>query len=231
MSKNPRNCLEGIGDDLVQSIVAFYSEPNSKASTAKRFGLTMHTMTRFLKETGVARGKYSAERNNLVSRGIKKMLRENPEIVEARIKLHTGSKRSTESRKRMQESAWKRMANQTDRFVSKAELQFGEFLRNKLGLHVEHQYRSGLKPFDFLVDGRVLVEFDGPHHYDPNYYMCQSGQVYFAQQQKRDAKREQIAKQLGMKLVVVQQRELDKKMRLKGDALHKFMGDLGYEAA
>jgi very-short-patch-repair endonuclease len=231
LSKNPRNCLEDISDDLAQSIVAFYSEPNSKAATAKHFGLTMHTMTRFLKETGIAREKYSPERNKLVSKGIKKMLQENPEIVEARVKLHTGSKRSTESRKRMQESAWKRMANQTDRFVSKAELQFGEFLRNKLGLHVQHQYRSGLKPFDFLVDGRVLVEFDGPHHYDPNYYMCQSGQVNFEEQQKRDAKREQIAKQLGMKLVVVRQRELDKKMRLKGDALHKFMGDLGYEAA
>ena len=231
MSKNPRNCLEGISDDLTQRIVAFYSEPNSKAATAKHFGLTMHTMTRFLKETGVARKKYSPERNQLVSRGVKKTLQENPEIVEARVKLHTGSKRSAESRKRMQESAWKRMANQTDRFVSKAELQFGEFLRNKLGLRVQHQYRSGLKPFDFLVDGRVLVEFDGPHHYDPNYYMCQSGQVDFDQQQKRDAKREQIAKQLGMKLVVVKQKELDKKMRLKGDALHKFMGDLGYEAA
>lgn len=231
MSKNPRNCLEGISEDLTQSIIAFYSEPNSKAATAKHFGLTMHTMTRFLKETGVARKKYSPERNQLVSRGIKKNLQDNPEIVEARVKLHTGSKRSTESRKRMQESAWKRMANQTDRFVSKAELQFGEFLRNKLGLHVQHQYRFGLKPFDFLVDGRVLVEFDGPHHYDPNYYMCRSGQVNFDQQQERDAKREQIAKQLGMKLVVVKQRELDKKMRLKGDALHKFMGDLGYEAA
>lgn len=216
---------------MTQSIVAFYFEPNSKAATAKQFGLTMHTMTRFLKENGVARGKYSPERNQLVSRGIKKALQENPELVEVRTKLHTGSKRSAESRKRMQESAWKRMANQTDRFISKAELQFGEFLRNKLGLRVQHQYRSGLKPFDFLVDGRVLVEFDGPHHYDPNYYMCQSGQVNFDQQQERDTKREQIAKQLGMKLVVVQQRELDKKMRLKGDALHKFMGDLGYEAA
>lgn len=231
MSKKLKNCLEGISDNIAKSIVVFYSEPNSQKKTAKHFGLTMHTLIRFLKERNIARGKYSSERNQLVSRGIKKTLQENPKIVEARVKLHTGSKRSAESRKRMQESAWKRMANQTNRFVSKAELQFGEFLRNKFGLHVQHQYRSGLKPFDFLVDGRVLVEFDGPHHYDPNYYMCQSGQVDFDQQQKRDAKREQIAKQLGMKLVVVKQKELDKKMRLKGDALHKFMGDLGYEAA
>ncbi len=229
MSKNPRNCLEGISDDLAQSIVAFYFEPNSKAATAKQFGLTMHTMTRFLKETGIARGKYSPERNKLVSQGIKKMLHENPEIVETRIKLHTGSKRSAKSRKQMQESAWKRMANQTDRFISKTELQFGSFLKNKLGLKITHQYRSGLKPFDFLVGDKVLVEFDGPHHYDPNYYMCKSGKVDFKKQQLRDAKRVEIAEKLGMPLVIVEQRELDKRMRLKGDAMHKFMGGLGYE--
>jgi hypothetical protein len=34
---------------------------------------------------------------------------------------------------------------------------------------------------------------------------------------------------LGMPLVIVEQRELDKRMRLKGDAMHKFMGGLGYE--
>jgi very-short-patch-repair endonuclease len=229
LSKNPRNCLEGISDDLAQSIVAFYFEPNSKAATAKQFKLTMHTMTRFLKETGIARGKYSPERNKLVSQGIKKMLHENPEIVEARVKLHTGSKRSLESRKKMQESAWKRMEKQSDSFISKAEKKFGEFLKNKLGLTVTNQYRSGLKPFDFLVEEKVLVEFDGPHHYDPDYYMCKSGKVDFQKQQERDKKREEIAKQLNMPLIVVEQRTLDKRMRLKGDAMHKFMRDLGYE--
>ena len=229
MSNNPRNCLEGISDDMAQSIFAFYSEPNSQKQTAKHFGLTIHTLIRLFRAKGMFRGKYSPDRNKLVSRGIKKTLKKNPEIVAARVKAHTGSKRSLESRKRMQEAAWKRMANQPDRFISKAELQFGSFLKNKLGLKVTHQYRSGLKPFDFLVEDKVLVEFDGPHHYDPDYYMCKSGKVDFDKQQLRDAKRVEIAKQLGMPLVIVEQRELDKRMRLKGDAMHKFMGGLGYE--
>jgi very-short-patch-repair endonuclease len=129
----------------------------------------------------------------------------------------------------MQKSAWKRMEKQSDSFISKAEKQFGEFIKTKLGLTVTNQYRSGLKPFDFLVEEKVLVEFDGPHHYDPDYYMCKSGKVDFQKQQERDKKREEIAKQLNMSLIVVEQRTLDKRMRLKGDAMHKFMGDLGYE--
>lgn len=229
MSKNPKDCLADISADMAQNILVFYSEPNSQKQTAKHFGLTMHTLIRLLKKRGVSRGKYSTDRNKLVSRGIKKMLKENPEIVAARVKAHTGSKRSLESRKRMQEAAWKRMANQPDRFISKTELQFGSFLKNKLGLKITHQYRSGLKPFDFLVEDKVLVEFDGPHHYDPDYYMCKSGKVDFDKQQLRDAKRLEIAEQLGMPLVIVEQRELDKRMRLKGDAMHNFMGGLGYE--
>jgi hypothetical protein len=59
--------------------------------------------------------------------------------------------------------------------------------------------------------------------------MCKSGKVDFQKQQERDKKREEIAKQLNMPLIVVEQRTLDKRMRLKGDAMHKFMGDLGYE--
>lgn len=229
MSKNPRNCLDGISDDMAQRVVAFYSEPNSQKQTAKQFGLTMHTLIRLLKELGISRGKYSPDRNKLVSRGIKKTLQEKPEIVAASVKRHTGSKRSLESRKKMQKSAWKRMEKQSDSFISKAEKQFGEFIKTKLGLTVINQYRSGLKPFDFLVEEKVLVEFDGPHHYDPDYYMCKSGKVDFQKQQERDKKREEIAKHLNMPLIVVEQRTLDKRMRLKGDAMHKFMGDLGYE--
>ena len=48
MSKNPKNCLEGISEDMAQRVVAFYSEPNSQKQTAKQFGLTMHTLIRLL---------------------------------------------------------------------------------------------------------------------------------------------------------------------------------------
>lgn len=231
MHKNPRNCLESIDGELEARIIRFYREPNSQRTTAKHFGLTLHTIIRLLKKLGIARGKYSQERNKLVSRNIKKTLQEHPEIVQSRVNLHLGSKRSEESKKRMRESAWKRMQNQSDCFVSLAEKQFGNFLQNKLGLSVIPQYRVGLKPFDFLVDKTTLVEFDGPHHYDPDYYMCKSGKVNFQLQVIRDNKRKEIAQQSGMPLIIVQQRELDKKMRLKGDAMHKFMSDLGYEVA
>lgn len=189
----------------------------------------MHAITKLLEKEKIARGKYSLERNKLVSDGIKKAYEQNPNIILNRIEKHRGSKRSKDSCKKMQEAAWKRMAAQSSRYVSNAEILFGDFLEKKLGLNLVRQVRFGLKPFDFFVENRVLVEFDGPYHYDKNYYLYRSGEIKFKKQEERDEKRNQIAKKMGLKLVVVQQKDVDNKMRLKGDAMHKFMSDLGYE--
>lgn len=231
MLNSKNSCLENLTASDFDEIVQYYLKPNSQNATAKEFKITLHSLKKILVWYNVRRGKYSSDRNKLVSTKLKETLRQRPEIVQARTTLHMGSKRSLESRKKMQESAWKRMEKQTDKYVSKAENTFASFLKNKLGLKVVQQYRAGLKPFDFLIDDSILVEFDGPHHYDPEYYMCKSGKVNFSKQQERDIKRKEIANSLGMKLVVVQQRDVDTKMQLKGDAMHKFMSDLGYEPA
>lgn len=223
------NCILTLSDKDKDAIIEYYLKPNSQQATAIRFNISLHSLKNLISSRNVVREKYSKERNELVSRGIKETLNRNPSIVQARTIANTGAKRSDESKKRMQEAAWKRMERQKDRFVSAAENKFAEFLRNKLGLTVQQQYRAGLKPFDYLVDNKVLVEFDGPHHYDPNYYMCKCGKVNFEKQQERDNKRKDIAASLNMPLVVVQQKELNKKMELKGDAMHKFMFNLGYE--
>jgi very-short-patch-repair endonuclease len=231
LSNKYKNSLTGISEERIAEILSYYALPKSQKETTSHFCITLHSLKKLLKIKNIARGKYSVERNHVLSQSIKAKLKSNPEIIEARRNIHLGSKRSTESKQRMRESAWKRMDREDSRFVSKAEIAFGEFLKNKLGLSVIPQYRVGLKPFDFLVDGKVLVEFDGPHHYDPNYHLCKVGKIDFAKQQTRDQHREVIASQLGMKLVVVQQKDVDKNMKLRGDAMHKFMSELGYEAA
>jgi len=225
-----KNCLTDLSLGTKAQIIQFYLQPNSQKATVEKFGLTLHGLKKLLLSKNVCRDKYSPERNKMISEGIKKTLNNNPDILQTRINRHLGSKRSLESKKKMQEAAWKRMASQPNNFVSKAEKQFGNFLESKLGLSITRQHRIGLKPFDFLVDGRVLVEFDGPHHYDENYYMCKSGQVDIKLQRQRDNQRKLIAEKIGMKLVVVQQRDVNKKMELKGDLLHKFMSELGYES-
>ena len=230
MPNKYKNSLTKFNLSQRAEIIAYYLTPNSLIATKNKFGITLHSLTKLLKDERILRDKNSPDRGRMISCNIKKTLKENPEIIQRRIKLHTGSKRSAESRRKMQESAWQRMSTQKDRFVSKAENLFGDFLRRKLGLKVQQQYRKGLKPFDFLVDDRVLVEFDGPHHYDPNYYLCKVGKVDFAKQQERDAKRQEIARELGLKLIVIQQKDLTNKMHLKGDQVHKFMSELGYQA-
>jgi hypothetical protein len=229
LSKNPKDCLDGISDKTMQDVILFYLKPNSKKNTAMQFGMTLHTVICIFKKMNVSRD--ARERGKLISASLKKTLKENPEIVEARVKYHTGSKRTTESRKKMQIAAWKRMERQVNCFVSKAETEFGNFLKTKLGLDVVPQYRAGLKPFDFLVDNRALVEFDGPHHYDPEYYMCKSGKVDYNKQQERDEKRKEIAASLNLPLIIVKQKDTDKKNRLCGDLMHEFMYKLGYECA
>lgn len=225
-----RSSLHKFDDRQKAEVIKYYLEPNSLASTSKKFQITLHSLTKLLKSKSVLRDRNSPDRGMMISLNLKRTLIEKPEIVEQRIKMHTGSKRSDEARKKMREAAWKRMSTEKDRFISKAENLFAEFLRKKLGLEVQQQYREGLKPFDFLVDNRVLVEFDGPHHYDPNYYLCRIGKVDFLKQQERDTKRQEIANDLGLKLIIVQQKQVTKKMELKGDQMHKFMSDLGYEA-
>jgi len=231
LSNKYKNSLTGSSEERIAEILSYYALPKSQKETASHFCIKLHSLKKLLKARGVARERYSVERNQILSQSIKVKLKSNPEIIEARRNIHLGSKRSPESKQRMRESAWKRMDREDSRFVSKAEIAFGEFLKNKLGLSVIPQYRVGLKPFDFLVDGKVIVEFDGPHHYDPNYHLCKTGKVDFCKQQARDRHREVIASQLGMKLVVVQQKDVDKNMKLRGDAMHKFMSELGYEAA
>ena len=231
LSNKYKNSLTGISKERIAQILSYYALPKSQKETARYFCITLHSLQKLIRTKKLARGKYSEERNKMLSQSIKATLRSNPEIIEVRRNIHLGSKRSSESKQRMRESAWKRMQKEDSRFVSKAEIAFGEFLKNKLGLSVIPQYRVGLKPFDFLVDGKVLVEFDGPHHYDPNYHLCKVGKIDFAKQQTRDQHREVIASQLGMKLVVVQQKDVDKNMKLRGDAMHRFMSDIGYEVA
>lgn len=231
MSNKHKNSLTGITEERIEEILSYYALPKSQNETVKYFGITLHSLKKLIKDRGVARDRYSSERNQMLSQSIKATLNRKPELVEARRQIHLGSKRSVETKQRMRISAWKRMQAPDSRFVSKAEMAFGEFLKNKLGLAVVPQYRVGLKPFDFLVDGNFLVEFDGPHHYDPNYHLCKIGRVNFEEQQIRDQHRAEIATKMGRKLIVVQQKDVDKKMRLKGDSMHAFMSSLGYESA
>jgi very-short-patch-repair endonuclease len=231
LSNKYKNSLTGISEERIAEILSYYALPKSQKETASHFCIKLHSLKRLLKTRGVARERYSVERNQILSQSIKATLKNKPEIIEARKSLHLGSKRSNESKQRMREAAWKRMHKEETRFVSKSEIAFGKFLKNKFGLSVISQYRAGLKPFDFLVDDKVLVEFDGPHHYDPNFHLCKTGKINFEKQQIRDQHRKFIAHQLGMKLVIIQQKEVDKKMQLKGDAMHEFMANLGYECA
>lgn len=221
-------CLNKLSEQLKNEIVYFYMEPHSQKETSKHFGLPLHTIVTLLKHKKTLRGKYSAERNKLVSYKIKETLKNNPSIIADRVKLHTGAKRTIESRKKMQESAWKRMETQSNKYVSKAETKFGEYLKNKLGLKVVPQYRINLKPFDFLVEDKFLIEFDGPHHYLPDFYLYKNKKEDYKKQQERDSNRFDIAKKAGMKLIVVQQKDLTKNMELKGDFAYLLMKELGY---
>lgn len=218
-----------MSDQLKDDIVAYYLLPSSQSATAERFNIPLHSLKKLIIERNIVREKYGDVRNKMLSLSIRQHLASNPEILQRRIALHTGSKRSDESKIKMQNAAWQRMHREPTRYVSKIETKFGSFLERKLGVSVVAQHRIQGKPFDFLVDGKLLIEFDGPHHYDPNYFLWKNKQDGFVKQQVRDAKRFEIAEKAGIPLVIITNKEVNKNGELHSDLLHLIMHHVGYE--
>lgn len=218
-----------LSDQNKAEIIAYYLTPKSKRKVTEKFGITVYSLNRILKEMSISREKYGDVRNRMVSQGIKECLQNHPEIVEARIKLHTGSKRSAESKQKMREAAWNGLSKRKIKYISKIETNFGSFIARKFGLKLLAQYRVGNKPFDFLIeDHKILVEFDGPHHYNPDYYLWKDIPDGYQKQQFRDNLRHQIANDNGYKLIVVRQTDVNKNGELTGDMLMWFISQVGY---
>lgn len=231
MSNKYSSAYSNLSEEVKDKIVGFYLAPNSQARVASEFDIPLHSTIKVLRERNVIREKYGDTRNKMVSLSNKSTLASRPEIVQQRIAQHTGSKRSLESRVRMQEAAWERLSKYPSRYVSKIETKFGEFLARKLGVTVVAQYRVQGKPFDFLIDNKLLLEFDGPHHYNPDYFLWKNNKDGFIKQQVRDVKRFQIAKQANMPLMVITNKEVNKHGELNSDLLHAIMHHVGYNNA
>jgi very-short-patch-repair endonuclease len=223
-------CFTALNQGAISAVLVAY-RTKSQAAVCAEFGITRYALLRMLKIHGGKREKYGEERNALISEKHKQAHAIDPSIAARRAELHRGFKRSAASRAKMQAAAWRRMELQKPRFVSGMEKQFGEFLNDKLGVSCVPQFRVGGKPFDFLLDGRVLLEFDGPHHYKPDYYLWKNRVGGYEKQQERDNLRHAIAEQNGYKLLVVRQDEVDKHGRMRGDGMHRLMHGLGYVCA
>jgi len=220
-------CFTELSSEEIQSICESYKDM-SQAAVCIKHNITICALKRILKNNNICRSRYGKERNELLSRSIKKTLELNRVIVENRIKLHLGAKRSLASRQKMREAAWKRISKQPKNFVSKMETKFGDFISKKLNLSIVPQFRVEGKPFDFLVDNQMLVEFDGPHHYVENYFLWKDRPNGFQKQQERDILREDIAFRNGYKLFVVRQSDVNKDAKLFNDLMHCIMGQLGH---
>lgn len=231
MSNKYSSAYSELSEDVKDTIVDFYLAPNSQARVASKFNIPLHSILKILRERNVMREKYGDTRNKMVSSSVKITLASNPEIVQQRTARHTGAKRSLESKVRMQEAAWERLSKYPSRYVSKIETKFGEFLARKLGVTVVAQHRVHGKPFDFLIDGKLLVEFDGPHHYNPDYFLWKNNKDGFSKQQARDVKRFQIAAQANLPLMVITNKEVNKNGELNSDLLHAIMHHVGYNNA
>lgn len=223
-------CFTALDQGTISAVLAAY-RTKSQAAVCAEFGITRYALLRMLNLHGGKREKYGEECNALISEKHKQAHANDPSIAEKRAEFHRGSKRSPASKAKMQASAWRRMESQKPRFVSGMEKQFGQFLTDKLGVSCVPQFRVGGKPFDFLLDDRVLLEFDGPHHYKPDYYLWKNNVGGYEKQQERDNLRHTIAEQNGYKLLVVRQDEVDKRGRMRGDGMHRLMQGLGYACA
>lgn len=223
-------CFTHLSDEEIQKICSVYLE-KSQAAVCEQFGITRYALLRIIKNAGVQRDRYGAQRNAMVSKGIKKTLRANPEIVSNRTqKHHVGAKRSLTSCEKMQKSAWARMQQQKNRFVSKIETKFGHHLSQKLGVVMQPQFRVDGKPFDFLCENQLLIEFDGPHHYNPDYFLWKKQLGGFEKQQERDRLRYEIAHRNGYRLLVIQQKQVNRRGELSDDTMHLIMKELGHES-
>ena len=231
MSNKYSSAYSKMSDNLKDDIVAFYLRPSSQESTTQHFNIPLHSLKKLITERNIIRAKYGDVRNEMVSSSIKKTLISNPDIGNKRVALHMGAKRSDACKERMQKAAWERMSKFPTKYVSKIETKFGKFLSNKLGLDVVAQYRVQGKPFDFLVDNKLLIEFDGPHHYNPDYFLWKNKQDGFKKQQTRDIKRFEIAEKAGIPLIVITNKEVNKHGELHSNLLHLIMYHLGYENA
>lgn len=223
-------CFTALDQDTINAVLAAYRF-KSQAGVCSEFGITRYALLRMLKIHGGKREKYGKERNALISKKHKQAHAIDPSIAAHRAEFHRGSKRSAESRAKMQASAWRRMESQKPCFVSGMEKQFGQFLIDKLGVPCVSQFRVGGKPFDFLLDGRVLLEFDGPHHYKPDYYLWKNHSGGYEKQKERDRLRHDIATKNGYKLLIVRQDEVNKRGHMRGDGMHQLMHELGFECA
>lgn len=220
-----------LSEQLKSEIIDFYLSPNSKSNVISKFSITIYSLNRILKENNVTRERYGDIRNQMVSNGVKECLLQNPEIIKTRTNFHKGRKRSEESKQRMREAAWNSLSTRKTNYVSKIEIAFGKYIEMKLGFKLVSQYRVGGKPFDFRIeDHNVLIEFDGPHHYNPDYYLWKDNPNGYVKQQVRDNLRHDIAEKHGFKLIVIKQPEVDRYGQPIGDLLVKLMNDIGYQA-
>lgn len=228
MPNKHRSCFLSLSKETIQEVLDAY-KTTSKDSICKQFNITIYALNRIVSDAGATRERYGPERNSLVSVGVKAWCDRNPEKIEARSKAHLGSTRSDEAKRKMQRAAWARMLKQKNRYVSKIEQAFGDHLERKLGLKITRQFRVNGKPFDFLVESNLLMEFDGPHHYTPNYFLWSGDVDGYEKQQKRDRQREVIAAQGGYDFMVVRQDQVDSQGRPRGDLMHSLMARMGYD--
>jgi very-short-patch-repair endonuclease len=225
---NKHNCCftELSGEDKKYICESYKSM--SQAAVCVKYNITKYALIKVVKDYGVYRTRYGNERNKLLSQSLKNTLQHNRHIVENRIKIHLGSKRSLASKQKMRLAAWNRISKQPKNFVSKIETKFGYFISKKLNLSVVPQFRVEGKPFDFLVDNKMLVEFDGPHHYVENYFLWKDKPNGFQKQQERDVLRKDIAFRNGYKLFIVRQSDVNRDAKLFNDLMHCIMGQLGH---
>lgn len=228
MPNKHQSCFLSLSDETIQEVLVAY-KTKSKQFVCNQFHITIYALNRIVADAGISRERYGAERNAMVSNGIKAWTYRNPEKIAARSRAHLGSTRSDESRKKMQKSAWMRMLKQKNQYVSKIETAFGDHLEKKFGVKIIRQFRVDGKPFDFLLENNLLVEFDGPHHYTPNYFLWNDRPDGYEKQQKRDLQRKAIASQNDYDLLVVRQDQVDKQGRPRGDLMHLLMSRMGYD--
>lgn len=130
------------------------------------------------------------------------------ELVDASVQAmnlaRRGSKATDDQRERYRVARLKYMAENPEKiglkgwFDTVPEREFAAEL-GKMGISYEKQHhtRNPHYLYDFLVQGRYLIEIDGPYHYDPAFYKTQEE---FQQAVDRDAAKNMAAGKNGFSI-------------------------------
>lgn len=135
------------------------------------------------------------------------------ELVNAKVAqmlaARRGSKATIEQRDRYSAARLKYMAENPEKlgmklFNTKPELQFEKELQDRNIMYRKH-VRIGSFLYDFVVNDDLIVEIDGPYHYDFNLYGKKTDPESLkleglAKTQARDERKDRKAKELGYKI-------------------------------